>query len=88
MRSQLRGYGRLAEESLRENRPKMYAELKRSGQLLPFLLELQERVGNQVADLILKGFQVHEAEELVRDQYLFPSEDEGGFEAANGEGDI
>jgi hypothetical protein len=79
VRRHLRGYGLLAEESLRENRPKMYAELERSGELLPLLLEIQERVGNQVADLLHKGFQVHEAEELVRDQYLFPSEDEGEF---------
>ena len=54
----------------------MYAELEKSGQLYPVLKELGERVGDQVADLVEKGLQVHEAEELALPMILLPSEDD------------
>lgn len=76
MTNQLGHYGLLAKKHWKKFRPKMYAELEKSGELMPVLLSLQERVSNQVLDLLEKGFQVHEAEEVVRDQIYLPSEDD------------
>jgi len=45
-------YGTLARDHWKEHRPKMYKELKESGQLMPMLLELQESIREQMSDLL------------------------------------
>ncbi len=41
-------YGKLAEKHLKEHQPKVYRELKQSGQLLSYLLDVEERTDEAV----------------------------------------
>ena len=41
-------YGKLAEKHLKEHLPKVYQELKQSGQLLSYLLDVEERTDEAV----------------------------------------
>ena len=70
-------YGNLAKSEWKRLRPKMYRELVKSGQLDSALKAAQEQTSNMIADLILKGMQVHEAKEVVLPMFVSPmSEDD------------
>ena len=73
----LSGYALLANDHWKEHRPKMYRALKKSGKLISALKEAQKRTSDEMCDLIQKGFQEHEAWEIVGQNYvLLPSEDD------------
>ena len=68
-------YGNLAKEHWKRLRPRMYRELKKSGNLEQALQHAQERSSSEMSDLLEKGFQEHEAWELVAPRYVaLPSE--------------
>ncbi len=69
-------FGQMAKGHWKERLPKMYQSLQASGKLEQVLLEAQERASNERADLILKGFQVHEAEEIVLPKYILLTSEE------------
>lgn len=69
--------GTLAEEHLKENRPKMYQALKQNGSLEDYLKSLQEKASQELDQHLLNGLQHHEAWDLVTSHYVYvPSEDE------------
>ena len=69
-------YGYLAREHWKEHLPKMYRELRESGQLMPVLLELQETISDQISEMIANGASPHEAWEIAREQIFLPAEDD------------
>ncbi len=69
-------FAQIAHDHLKEHRPKMYRELKASGQLEEFLKERAEAAGSLLSDLIGQGA-AHDAawEEASRELYLPTEED-------------
>ncbi len=71
----LGAYADMANDHWKEHRPKMYQALKKSHELIPALKAAQKRTSDEMCDLIQKGFQEHEAWEIVKENYvLLPSE--------------
>jgi hypothetical protein len=66
-----------AKEHWRQYRPKMYAALEASGQLDQMAREAAQRHEDALYALIQKGLKFHEAEALVREDFVFlPSEED------------
>jgi hypothetical protein len=71
-------YGLMAEEHWREHRPRMVAEMERTGTLQQMLLEAEEKTKNEMdairRQLIQQGLtpqQAHDqAWEMVREKYI------------------
>ena len=58
-------------------RPKMYAELEKSGHLLESVYEAKERTSDLMDSLLDKGLPYHQAWELAREEWAFlPSEED------------
>jgi hypothetical protein len=72
----LNGFGWKAKEHLKENRPKMYQQLKESGRLEKYLMSVQKEVSKEIAQRMDNGAQWHEAWEYARQRIYIPSEDE------------
>ena len=53
-----------------EWRPKEYQRLMKSKQLEPQTLKDAERAYNEIVSLLNRGFQLHEAEEVVLPRYI------------------
>ena len=73
---ELGSIGRQARRHWKEHRPKMYKELQEAGTLKTVLLELEDRVAQQLEDLWKEGLNPDQAWEMVRDQVLLPSEED------------
>jgi hypothetical protein len=63
-------YGNMGKSHWKRLRPKMYAELKKNGQLESALRSTQKSTSREVASLLANGFRVNEAEELVLPKYV------------------
>ena len=60
----------------KRHRPKMYAELKKSGHLNESVYAAQERTSDLMDSLLDKGLPHHQAWELAREEWAFlPSEE-------------
>lgn len=71
---------RQAELHWKEFQPKRYAELKKAGMLEQALTEAAEQTAlemNQLTDV--SGYKPDEAFQMVREQYLFPPEENSGY---------
>jgi hypothetical protein len=74
---QLVRLGREILEHWRVHRPRMYADLKRQGELEAAALDAQERTVGALVDLLHKGVPYPQAWELVREEWAFlPSEED------------
>ena len=60
----------LARESWKENNPKLFKELNRSGKLGTALKEAAERTYSEIAELEAIGHSPQEAWEMAREKYL------------------
>jgi len=72
----LTSIGLEAKEHLRKFRPKIYQQLKESGELQDYLLDLQDRAMGQLGQMIENGALYHEAKEIVNQMLFPPSEEE------------
>lgn len=62
--------------SLKANRPMLFAELQAKGTLLSTVKAMEISVNEQLSALEDAGMQPFEAEEMVRDQIYLPSEED------------
>ncbi|MBE4621320.1 hypothetical protein BOO23_21600 [Vibrio navarrensis] len=69
---------RQAELHWKQFQPKRYAELKKAGALETALTEAAEQTALEMNQLTESGFQPDEAFQMVREQYLFPPEENSG----------
>jgi len=58
-----------------ENRPKLHQSLKKQGTLEPMLKQAAERTYQEVSQLEDAGYQPDEAFQMVREEYLFPPDE-------------
>jgi hypothetical protein len=58
--------------NLREFHPKDYREMQKNGTLNDYVQKQSKQAAEQVASLMSKGLQRHEAEEMVLPDYLLP----------------
>jgi len=63
--------GRAAIQHWKEHRPKMYAELVRTGKLEEAAYEAQERTTDALAELISQRMPFHMAWESVRENWIY-----------------
>lgn len=70
-------WGYMALRHWKEHRPKMYRELEKAGSLRKAAYEAEERTVEVLADLIEKGMDPFQAEEIVREMWvLLPDEED------------
>lgn len=82
MESRLRPLAQLAIDHWKEFLPRMYAELKASGQLNKEALSAAEKTLDEQARLIEQGLPPEAAWEIVRELHLFRPEEDGASEEA------
>lgn len=63
-------------DHLKEHRPKMFQDLKNQGNLNQYVLDQQNKAVENLSDLQDRGYQPHEAMEMLRDQIFPPTEED------------
>ena len=71
----LQNWKNQASDHWKEFQPKRFAELKKTGKLASALDYAAEQTFKEMDALLDKGFKEHEAWEIVRESYLFPTEE-------------
>lgn len=66
----LKNWISLARESWKENNPKLYKELNRSGKLGQALRQAAERTHEEMSELEAQGMSNQDAWEMTREKYL------------------
>jgi hypothetical protein len=61
-------------DHLKENRPRMYADLVRAGRLEAVVKRMHQEAGEEYASLILKGVPPNQAQEMSQEREFLPSE--------------
>ena len=61
-------------DHLKKYRPQQFRQLEASGQLLPFVKQLQDRANDELSSLEQNGLRPDEAWEIVKDHVLLPAE--------------
>ncbi len=70
----LTGLGWQIHDHLKEDRPKMFQELKTQGRLMQTVGRMQNQANERMMNLEDSGLYPHEAWEIVKDDVLLPTE--------------